>query len=80
MHERVLFLFLFSNCKRELIWKVTEAVQVSQLGCVGSEKKLQRRKKVPGSLGDRKSKATCLPGQGGSTAWSIGPHIKRLRV
>ena len=52
-----------SKYKRKFISKVTEVVEVSQLGCVGSGDKLQRQEKGPGNLGERKAKV--MHGGGG---------------
>ena len=42
-----------------------EVVEVSQLGCLGSRNQLQKQKKGPWNLGERKAKVTPLGGRRG---------------
>lgn len=48
----------FSHYKRKFTLKDTEVEKVSQLDCIGSGDKSQRRKKGPGSLAERKAQLT----------------------
>ena len=48
----------FSNYKTTFIKKVTKVVEMSQMDCVDSGNRLQKRKLGPWSLGERKAKVT----------------------
>lgn len=65
MQKQVTNLSFFSNYKRKLVDKVTEVVERSQLGCIGSGTKLLRQKKGCWSLGERKAKGKHLGESGG---------------
>ena len=59
------FIFFFSNYKRKFIEKVTDVVEVSQLGCLGSGNTFQRQQKGPGNLGERRAEVTGQGREGG---------------
>ena len=66
----IIFYFLiyfcfFSNYKRKFIQKVTEVIEMNQLGCVGSRNKLQKQKKGLWSQGKGTAKAMYLAGKSG---------------